>query len=264
MDYQPPSRYVTGGKSYRKLRNFSISDSDCRKADRRLISIRHQSELQRSTVGKKNISASPVTVFWKREQSRQRALRKCEEDLKNAKAFRLCYDSKIINKIDRYMLLRQCVLEEKKYEKVVAVKTFEKGSSVNAEAVFAAIMENTNESILRKVYSVMSNTTALNTRKASGVNKQLTDFYKSRHHRNIHSLECLFHVNEIYLTHIIAKIEGTKKGPGAMREGALMKHFSEIEKPDMSQIVNRKKLQIPVTNMAARVLQAPHKIQILC
>ena len=42
-------------------------------------------------------------------------------------------------------------IERKKVEKVVAVKTFEKGSSVNAEAVFAAVMENTNESIPRKV-----------------------------------------------------------------------------------------------------------------
>ena len=36
-----------------------------------------------------------------------------------------------------------------------------------------------------------------------------------------------------------------------MQEGASMKYFSEIEKPDMSQIVDRKKLRIPVTNMAA-------------
>ena len=36
-----------------------------------------------------------------------------------------------------------------------------------------------------------------------------------------------------------------------MQEGASMKYFIEIEKPDMSQIVDRKKLQIPVTNMAA-------------
>ena len=99
---------------------------------------------------------------------------------------------------------------KKKYENVFAVKTFERGSSVNAEAIFTAIMANTNESILRKVYSVMSNTTALHTGKISGVNKRLTDFYKSRHHRNIHLLECLFYVNEIYLTHIIAKIEGKK------------------------------------------------------
>ena len=86
---------------------------------------------------------------------------------------------------------------------------------MNAESVFTAIMENTNESrpILRKVYSVMSDTPALNTGKISGVNKRLTDFHNCRHHRNIHLLECLFHVNEIYLTHIIAKIEGKNKRP---------------------------------------------------
>ena len=100
------------------------------------------------------------------------------------------------------MLLRQCVLEEKKYEKVVAVKTFERGSSVNAEAVFTAIMENTNLSILRKVYSVTSDTTALNTGKISGVNKRLTDFYKSRHHRNNYSQECLFIISKRSTTRI--------------------------------------------------------------
>ena len=68
-----------------------------------------------------------------------------------------------------------------------------------------------DQSILNKVYSVMLYTTALNTGKMSGVNKRLADFYKLRHNRNVHSLECLFHVNEIYFTHAIAKIEGKKK-----------------------------------------------------
>ena len=45
----------------------------------------------------------------------------------------------------------------------------------------------------------MSDTTSLNTGKVSGVDKRLTDFYQKYHGRNIHFLECLFHVNEIYL-----------------------------------------------------------------
>ena len=65
LDYQPP-RYVTVGKSCKKLGNFSISESDCRKADRRLTSIRQQAELQRSTAGEKNISAFPATVSKER------------------------------------------------------------------------------------------------------------------------------------------------------------------------------------------------------
>ena len=91
----------------------------------------------------------------------------------------------------------------------------------------------------------------MNTGKISGVNKPLTEFYKFHLSRNIHSLECLFRVNEIYLTHVIAKIEGKKKGPGAMQEGALMKYFTHIQKPDMSRIVDLEKLAVSITRMAS-------------
>ena len=131
------------------------------------------------------------------------ALKKCEKELGRAAAIQLCYDGKIINKMNRYILLGQYVDKEKKCEKVIAVETFEKGRPVTAESVF----------ILDKVYSVMPDTTALNTGKMAGVNKRLADFYKLHHDRNIHSLECLFDVNEIYFTHAIAKVEGKKKGP---------------------------------------------------
>ena len=121
--------------------------------------------------------------------------------------------------MDRYILLRQYVDKGKKCEKVIAVKTFEKGKSVIAESVFTAITEHVDQSILDKVYSVMSDTAALNTCKMSGVNKRLTDFHKLHHNRDIYSLECMFHVNEIYFTDAIEKIEGKKKGPGTMEDG---------------------------------------------
>ena len=68
------------------------------------MSIRQQSELQRSTVGKKYISASPATVFRNREQFRLEALKKCEKELGRAAVFQLCYDGKI-KKNDRYIYL---------------------------------------------------------------------------------------------------------------------------------------------------------------
>ena len=58
--------------------------------------------------------------------------------------------------MDRYILLRQYVDKEKKCEKVIAVKTFEKGRSITAESVFTAIAEHVDQSILDKVYSVMT------------------------------------------------------------------------------------------------------------
>ena len=70
------------------------------------------------------------------------------------------------------------------------------------------------------------------------------------HDCNIHSLECLLHVNEIYFTHTIAKIEGKKKGQGTMEDGSLMKYFGNIQKPDMSKLVDQETLVVPVTKMA--------------
>ena len=63
LDYHPLSKKIAGGKSYKKLRNFSVSASDCKKVDQRLMSIRQQSELQRSTVGEKCISAHLQLYF---------------------------------------------------------------------------------------------------------------------------------------------------------------------------------------------------------
>ena len=107
-----------------------------------------------------------------------------------------------------------------------------------------------DQSILDKVYSVMLDTRALNTGKMSEVNKRLADFYKLHHDHNIHSLECLFHVNEIYFTHAITKTEGKKKGQGTMEDGTL-KYFGHIRKPDMSKLVDREKLVVPVTKMVS-------------
>ena len=63
LDYHPPSKQITRGKSYKKLRNFSVSASDCKEADHRLMSIRQLSELQRSTVGKK-IYLLPLQLYF--------------------------------------------------------------------------------------------------------------------------------------------------------------------------------------------------------
>ena len=58
-------------------------------------------------------------------------------------------------------------------------------------------------------------------------------------------------MNEIYITHATAKIEGKKKGPGTMEDGSLMKYLGVIRKPDMSKLEDREKLVISVTKMAS-------------
>ena len=57
------------------------------------------------------------------------------------------------------------------------------------------------------------------------------------------------------MSHVIAKIEGKKKGPD-MEEGSLMKYSKHIKKPDLSKAIPRKVLKVPVSKMAALHLRS--------
>jgi len=104
---------------------------------------------------------------------------------------------------------------------------------------------------LHNVYSVMADTTAVNTRRASGVNKRLQNYIKNNMGHGIQELECMFHINEVYLTHVIAAIEGKKKGPGAMQGDALLNKLKNTEKPSIANLTATKQFQVPVTKIAA-------------
>ena len=69
--------------------------------------------MQKSTVRKERLSASPATAFRKPEQSRLETLKRCLEELRHTTAIQLCYDGKILSKLDRWVLLDQFVSEKK-------------------------------------------------------------------------------------------------------------------------------------------------------
>ena len=144
-------------------------------ADTRFTSIRQQSDLQSSTVGAKNIAVSPATVYRRREQCRKDALQRCDNDLKEAAVMQLCYDGKIFNQMDRCVFAGQ-IVNQQKQDKLIAIKTFPEETSVTSEKVFSSITELCGP-LLNKTNSVMSDTTALNTGKKSGINKRLLNFF---------------------------------------------------------------------------------------
>ena len=68
---------------------------------------------------------------------------------------------------------------------------------------------------------------------------------------DIHALECLFHVNEIYFTHVVSLVEGRKKGP-VMMQGALYNKGKTIQKPDtMANFSSENLPKISVTSIAS-------------
>jgi len=254
-EYQPKS--VVGGKQYKKVKLFSINAESCVLADRRLTTIRQQSDQLLAVIGKNQVAASPATIYRHREKERMKALANCEAALNATDAIQLCYDGRVVNKMDRYAFLGQFVdLESNRCEKILGIKSFPVGASVTAEVLFKTITEETSSACLKNVYSVMADTTAINTGKKSGVNKRLVDFFNECIGHDIHTLECMFHVNEIYLTHVIAMIEGQKKGPGALQDGALLNNIVNIEKPNANDLLPRNHLKVPITRIAALHLKA--------
>ncbi|CAK8684380.1 unnamed protein product [Clavelina lepadiformis] len=242
---------VIGGKFYKKIHTFSVNQEMCMLADRRMTSIRQHSDQLRS-LAREKIAASPTTIFRRREKVRMKALERCQLEIKSCSAMQLCYDGRVINSLDRYVFVGQLLDDQnKKCERIVGVKTFPKGTSVTGEILFSTIIDEVCGDTLNKVYSVMADTTAVNTGRVSGVNKRLADYFSLTIGHGIHTLECLFHVNEIYLSHVIRFIEGGKKGPRALEDGALLNIIKTIQKPVLNDLIPCDTVTILITKIAA-------------
>ena len=140
-----------------------------------------------------------------------------------------------MDKIDRYVFLGQFVGDKlERCESIMLVKSFPNSISVTAKVIFDTITEEISIQCLQNVYSIMADTTAVNTGKKSGVNTRLVQYFKETIGHDVHTLECLFHVNEIYLTHVISMVDGRKKGPGMMEDGSLLNSKTGHPRPSSS------------------------------
>ena len=169
-------------------------------------------------------------------------------------AWQLCYAGKIIDGIYRYMFIGQC-FDQEKVSTPLPVKSFQKETSVTSAAVFNSIIEAIDKPLLSRVYSIMADTTAVNTGKKSSVNKRLEEYFKSIIGHQIHSLECLFHTNKIYFTHAKNFLEGKAKGPNAYKAGALINKSQKIPQPKPEDMKTRQECEISVTSIASNHLK---------
>ena len=129
---------VTGGKKYVKVKTSKVSAESCILADRRLTSIRQQSDQLLSVAGSA-IAASPSTIFREREKIRMTALKNSESLLNGCAFLQLCNDGRVVNKSDRYVFLGQFLQADCKKESVIAVKSFPSGTSVTSKVLFNTI-----------------------------------------------------------------------------------------------------------------------------
>ena len=138
----------------------------------------------------------------------------------------------------------------KKVDKVVRVNSYLSKISVNSEAVFHTIIVEVCGGMLGKIYSVMSDTCRMNTGKKTGINKRLRDYLYDNFEHDIHFLQCMFHINEIYLSRVIDEVEGKSKGPDAFAEGALLNKIKSITKGSPQTFIAREVLDEPITSIA--------------
>ena len=189
-------------------------------ADRRCTCLHQQAD--QLTPGKfKNPGTSKSSIHRKREKYKIESLKSAQLKHVMMDAWQLCYDGKIIDGIDRYVFIGQC-FDQEKVSTPLQVKSFQKETSVTSAVVFNSIIETIDKPLLSRVYSIMADTTAVNTGKKSGVNKRLEEYFKSNIGHQIHSLKYLFHINEIYFTYAKNFLEGKAKGPNAYKDGALI------------------------------------------
>ena len=165
-------------------------------------------------------------------------------------AWQVCYDGKIIGGIDRYVFIGQCFDKRK-----VQVNSFQKETSVTSAAVFNSIIETIDKPLLSRVYSIMADTTAVNTGKKSGVNKRLEEYFQSNIGHQIHSLKYLFYTNEIYFTYAKIFLEGKAKSPNAYDDGALINQLKKIPQPRPEDMKTRQECEISVTSIASNHLK---------
>ena len=177
-----------------------------------------------------NPGTSKSSIHRKREKYRIESLKSAQLKHVTVDAWQLCYDRKIIDGIDRHVFIGKCFGQEK-VSTPLQVKSFQKETSVTSAAVFNSIIETIDKPLLSRLYSIMADTTAVNTGKKSGVNKRLDDYFKSNIGHQIHSLECLFHTNKIYFTYAKNFLEGKAKGPNAYEDGALINEIKKIPQP---------------------------------
>ena len=138
----------------------------------------------------------------------------------------------------------------------MAVKSFPAGVSVTSQTVFNAIVNEVCGPCINNVFSIMADTTSLNSGKKSSVNKKLVDLLNENVGHDIHALECMLHVNEIYFSHVISTIEGKTKVQEQCTTVPCLTALKASTNPTLTTFFLVKSIPVPITNIASLQLKA--------
>ena len=104
--------------------------------------------------------------------------------------------------------------------------------------VFSAIVSSIGQTQLKKILSVMSDTTSINTGKDKGINTRLAAYFKQEVGHGIHVLECQFHINELLFNHVVKFVEGKPTAPDRMEQDSLYNMIKLFRPGDLTDMVH--------------------------
>ena len=236
-------------------------------SDKKGVSNRALSEILINDSNKVNKSLSTNTtvkgasksgVYKHRVKVRNEQIRKVDEELKSQIGpLQLMFDGKKINGRERMVVILQYIDENGvMQERFAQLKSFEEEESITGERLFDAIVvELFDDELLKKVYSILSDTTAVNTGSVKGINSRVKAYFNKEKGRDMHVFECLLHINELFLNHLIKVYEGDSKAPNKMEKGSVYNLIDSIDPEDLKPNKLKRDMQcISVNEQAKKIL----------
>ena len=118
-------------------------------------------------------------------------------------------------------------------EHVINLTSFKESKSVTADEVFSTAVNSINQEPLKKVHSVMADT-SINTGDDKRIHSGLAGHFNQVSGHQIHVPECQFYVNEILLSHAIKYTEVKPTAPDRMSP-ELVYYFVKVFKARQSK-----------------------------
>lgn len=243
-----------------------LDKTQCHTADKKAISNRGLATVIKNDARKINEespsnlqvkSSSKSTIHRQRLKCREEHLVKMEKALADARGpLQIMFDGKKINGRERMVVVLQYINEDgERCQDFFRMKSFNDDDTISGECLFnAMVKELFNDSLLSKVICSMSDTTAVNTGARKGINARLRTYFKKSLGKDLHTFECLLHVNELYLTHFIKFYEGDTKAPNKMQEDSIYNLIQDLKPEDLGETNIPNFKNISVNNPASTII----------
>ena len=138
----------------------------------------------------------------------------------------------------------------------MAVKSFPAGVSVTAQTVFNAIVNEVCGPCINNVFSIMADTTSLNSGKKSGVNKRIVNLFNENVGHDIYVWSACFMLTKFIIRMLYQLSKKTQKVQEQCKTVRCLTALKTSTNPTLTTFLLVKNIPVPITNIASLQLKA--------